>query len=110
MSIISNQEEEGEGVGLCGHPGGYWGHIYVLGLSDFEYSLSLVTKLSKSCCLPCLFSSDFRWSSGLYLCFGEGGRVSGLLGRLAGMDGWPYFEKLFVGWLEVEEHCWSADA
>lgn len=39
-----------------------------IGLSDLEYSLSLLTKLSKSCCFCSLFSNDLFWSSGLYFC------------------------------------------
>jgi hypothetical protein len=40
---------------------------YSLGLSDFEYSFSLVTKSLNSCCLSSLPSRLFLRSSGLYL-------------------------------------------
>lgn len=37
----------------------------VLGLSDFEYSFSLLTKLSKSCWRSWRFCKERFWSSGL---------------------------------------------
>lgn len=36
--------------------------------SDLEYSLSLLTKSSKSCCLASRFSSERRCNCGLYFC------------------------------------------
>jgi len=38
----------------------------ILGLSDFEYSFSLPTKSSKSCCFPALFAKLRFCKSGLY--------------------------------------------
>ena len=37
-----------------------------LGLSEREYCFNLPTKSSKSCCVPCRFSSDRFCKSGLY--------------------------------------------
>lgn len=51
-----------------------------IGLSDLEYSLSLVTKLSKSCCFCTLFSSDRFCSSGLYFCVKSERKERGLGG------------------------------
>lgn len=46
--------------------------VNLLGLSDFEYPLSLFTKASNSCSLSFRFASDRFWSSGLYLCLNLG--------------------------------------
>lgn len=40
----------------------------VLVFFDFEYSFSLTTKLSKSCCFCSRFARERFWSSGLYRC------------------------------------------
>ena len=72
----------------------------ILGLFDLEYSFNLPTKLSKSSCFFCLFSSDRFCSSGLY-------RYIELRQNIIENNSSTDLEQFFFGWCDIIDKGWA---